>query len=189
MAFTAEQINTFADEPSRLFYMNASMFLVPFQVFHRYVGASASMQVRVAAVAQLIEVSGDEMTTAETVTLFNDMCIMAPATLIAPSVTWESVDAHTARATFTNAGRSIRAELSFNEGGELTDFRSDDRLKGSSDGKSMTRVPWSTPMRDYRSFGPVRVASRGDARWHESTGEYPYIELELDALEYNVHPR
>ena len=69
------------------------------------------------------------MTQGETVTMFNDMCIMAPATLIDPAIDWEAVDAHTARARFTNAGHTIHAELSFNEAGELTNFVSDDRFQ------------------------------------------------------------
>jgi hypothetical protein len=50
-------------------------------------------------------------------------------------------------------------------------------------------VRWSTPLAGYRSFGPVRLASGGEARWHESAGEYAYIELELDEVQYNVQPR
>ena len=49
------------------------------------------------------------MTQGETVTMFNDMCVMAPATLIDPAIVWEPVDARTARASFTNAGYRIRA--------------------------------------------------------------------------------
>jgi hypothetical protein len=129
------------------------------------------------------------MTLAETVTLFNDMCIMAPATLVDPAIGWEEVDARTVRATFTNAGHTIRAELSFNNAGELTNFWSDDRRRAASDGKTMTPVRWSTPVRDYRTFGSVRLASRGDARWHEADAEYAYIELTLDQVQYNMPPR
>jgi hypothetical protein len=187
MPFTAEQYN-FYDEPARLFYMDASL-LVPFQGFHRYVAASASMRVKVIALVPVLDVSGADMTQAETVTLFNDMCIMAPATLIEPAITWEEVNAHTVRATFVNAGHTIRAELSFNDAGELTNFWSEDRLKVSPGGKAMTRVPWSTPVGNYRSFGPVRLASRGEGRWQEEAGEYAYLELELDDVRYNVSAR
>jgi hypothetical protein len=129
------------------------------------------------------------MTQAETVTLFNDMCLIAPATLVEPAIAWEEVDAHTARATFTNAGHTIRAELSFNDAGELTNFWSDDRRQASPDGKTMTAVRWSTPVRDYREFGSVRLASRGEGRWHEPGGDYAYIDVELDDVEYNLRPQ
>ncbi len=188
MPFTAEQ-HDFFDRPARLFYMDASMLLVPMQVLHRYVGASASMRVTVGGLVPVVNMSGPELTQAETVTLFNDMCLMAPATLIEPSITWDEVDGQTVRATFTNAGHTIRAELVFNESGELTNFWSDDRLRASDDGKELEAVRWSTPVGSYRAFRPVRLASRGEGRWHEESGEYAYLELELDEVEYNVPAR
>jgi hypothetical protein len=185
MPIRAEQYN-FMDEPARLFYLNASMFMIPVQGYHRYVGPSATMVVKAAALVRVAEASGDEMTQAETVTLFNDMCVMAPATLIDPAIAWEEVDARTARAVFTNAGHTIRAELSFNDAGELVNFWSDDRYQTSPDGTGNTRVRWSTPIGGYRSFGSVRLASEGEGRWHEPDGEYTYIQITIDDVQYNV---
>jgi hypothetical protein len=102
---------------------------------------------------------------------------------------WEPVDALTARASFTNAGHTIRAELSFNEAGELTNFWSDDRYQTSLDGKSVKKVRWSTPLGSYRSFGPVRLASGGEGRWHEPGGEYAYVELAIDDVQSNPRSR
>jgi hypothetical protein len=188
MSLVGEQYN-FVDEPARLFYLNASMFMIPAQGYHRYVGPSATMRVKAAALVPVVDVSGDEMNQGETVTMFNDMCVMAPATLIDPAIVWEPVDARTARTTFTNAGHTIHAELSFNDAGELTNFWSDDRYQTSPDGKSVKKVPWSTPLGGYRLFGPFRLASGGEARWHEPGREYAYIELTIDDIQYNLHSR
>lgn len=129
------------------------------------------------------------MTRSETVTLLNDMCLMAPATLIHPAITWEAVDARRARARFTNAGHTVQAVLSFDEAGHLTDFVSDDRYQTSADGRTMRPQRWSTPIAGYRTFGAVRLPSGGKAHWHESNGAYAYIELTFDDVQYNVQPR
>jgi hypothetical protein len=188
LPLTAEQYNV-VDPPARLFYLDGSMFTIPVQGYHRYVGPSATMRVKAAGLVRLVDVSGREMNQGETVTLFNDMCVMAPATLVDPSIAWEPVDARTARATFTNAGQTIHAELWFNAAGELSNFWSDDRYQTSSDGATATRVRWSTPLRAYRSFDGVRLASGGEGRWHEAGGEYSYIELAFDEVQYNVRSR
>ncbi len=39
-------------------------------------------------------------------------------------------------------------------------------------------------MRDYRAFGPHRLASRGSARWQSTAGAWDYIELEMLSVEY-----
>jgi hypothetical protein len=188
MPFSAEQDNFFDGEPARLFYMTASMCGIPFQGFHRYVGQSASMLVKVAGIAPVVNASGADMTKAETVTLLNDMCIMAPATLIDSRIAWEPVDERTVRATFTNAGHSVRAELEFDDAGALTNFWSDDRRKSSADGRSMTPARWSTPVGGYRAFGPFRLASHGEARWREAGTDYAYIQLDLDEITYGPAP-
>jgi hypothetical protein len=147
------------------------------------------MKVRAAALVPVVDASGPEMNEGETVTMFNDMCVMAPATLIDAAIQWEAIDDRLARATFTNAGHTIRAELSFNASGELTNFWSDDRYQTAADGRTMTKARWSTPLRDYRRFGPVRLASVGEGRWHDASGDYAYIELTVDDVRYNVRSR
>lgn len=185
---TAEQYNVI-DDKTRLFYLTASMLGIPVKGFHRYLGPSATMRVKAAALVPVVDAYGSEMNQSETVTLFNDMCVMAPATLIDPAIAWEPVDAHTVKARFTNAGHTVRAELSFNEAGELTSFSSDDRYQTSPDGKAARKVRWSTPLGAYRAFGPVRLASGGEGRWHEPDQEYAYIELTFDEVQYNVRSR
>jgi prepilin signal peptidase PulO-like enzyme (type II secretory pathway) len=46
----------------------------------------AEMTVKAAALVPVVQVSGPEMSQGETVTMFNDMCVMAPATLIDPAI-------------------------------------------------------------------------------------------------------
>jgi hypothetical protein len=92
-------------------------------------------------------------------------------------------------ATFTNAGHTIRAELSFHEAGELTDFVSDDRYQTSPDEKRLKEVRWSTPVGGYGALGPFRLSSDGEGRWHEPGGEYAYIELTIDDIRYNLGSR
>lgn len=161
MSFTGRQHNSY-DRPSRLFLMDASRSGVPFQAFHRFIGPSATMRVKVASVATVVETEGPEMDEAETVTLFNDMCVLAPGALIDRCIQWHEIDQETVEASYTNAGRTIRAVLSFNGQGELTNFVADGRGAASADGKSFTKMPWSTPLTAYRSFGAHRLMGLGE---------------------------
>ena len=84
---------------------------------------------------------------------------------------------------YTNAGHTISAVLSFDEGGDLVGFISQDRYQ--SDGKSDKLFPWSTPLADYRDFGEARLASEGEARWVEPGGEWTYGKFVLERISYN----
>ena len=114
------------------------------------------------------------------------MCLLAPAMLVDPAIHWTEAGPDTVRATFTNAGHTIHADLVFNDAGELVDFVSDDRFAGAPDGRSFTRMRWTTPARGYRAFGAHRLFSRAQALWHPAGGEYSYLQLELVDVEYNV---
>lgn len=184
MAFTAEQHN-FPGEPARFFSMDATRAGLPVDVFHAFQEHSATMRVRLLSVIPLVDAKGPEMDQAETVTLFNDLCLLAPGALIDPEIRWEKLDAHSVRAHYTVGANTISAVLDFNEAGELVDFVSDDRFAVSSDGTQFTRTRWSTPVGDYRSFGARRASTRGEGRWHSPEGEFAYIELELLNLEIN----
>ena len=184
MPFEAEQ-QSFADEPTRLFLMRARMFGVPVEAFHRLIGGHATMQVKVAGVVPMVDARGDEMDRAETVTLFNDMCLLAPGTLVGPDITWEPVDASTARGRFTHRSHIITATLLFDTDGRLVNFESDDRSRSSPDGR-FTKLRFSTPLRDYRDFGPLYLAGYGEARWRLPEGEFTYGEFTMMDVVTNV---
>jgi hypothetical protein len=178
--FTAEQHN-FAGE--RLFLMRARQWGVPFEAWHRYAGGKASMQVRLASLIDLIDARGPEMNQSETVTLFNDMCLLAPAMLLDRRVRLEALDARSVAATFTNAGITVHARLSFAADGTLANFESDDRYL-SSDGKSYEKHRWSTPVLSYRELDGRRIPQRARASWALPEGELVYAEIEILNVDY-----
>jgi hypothetical protein len=184
LPFHAEQYD-FYDESARLFLMDASLLGIPFSALHVLAGTTATMNVRVAAILDVVDARGPEMNQSETVTFFNDMCVLAPATLIEPNIRWQTLDEHSVGATFTRGQQTIAATLSFNARGELADFVSHDRYQ-SADGKVYVRYPWSTPLREYRDFHGARLARCGDAIWHMPAGALHYGRFELLDIEYNV---
>jgi hypothetical protein len=187
MNFTAEQYS-FVAPNTRLFKMNATMKGLPVDVFHSYVGSEARMRVKVLSVYPMVDASGVDFTTAETVTLFNDLCVMAPSALIGANVTWESLDEHTLLGTYTNERHTVHAKLFFDDSGALVNFTSDDRPELAQDGKTFVPRRWSTPLKAYRTYGEFKLASHGDARYAATTGEYTYGEFDIQEIEYNVVP-
>ncbi len=106
------------------------------------------------------------------------MCIRAPGTLAGPVISWEPVDASTARARFTQRGHTITATLFFAAAGRLVAFESDHRARPVPDPRfAGARFP--TPMRDYRDFGPLFLAGYGEARWRPPEGEFVHGEFTM----------
>ena len=187
MRFTGEQVSTYGTQTSRVFTMDATLFGLPVDVLHVFIGPAATMRVKACSVVPLVNAAGPEMDRGETVTLFNDLCVLAPAALVDAPVVWRAVDDRHAHGTFTNGAHAVSAEVTFDDEGDLVDFVSDDRLQASRDGATFTTRRWSTPVRDYRPLGSRRLATRGECHWHapEPQGQYCYLEFNLDHITYN----
>jgi hypothetical protein len=187
MPFSGEQVNTFGPSPTRVFLIDATMKGLPVDVLHVYRDGHATMDADVASIVNTVHAEGTEMDVAETVTVLNDLCLLAPAVLVDAPLTWHPVDEHRVGVEFGDAGRMISAELLFDSDGRLVDFVSDDRLRSSPDGRTFTRQRWSTPIdRTLTANGRLLVGS-GRGRWHGPEGDFDYIEFHVDDIEYLEH--
>ena len=190
MTFTGEQVNTFHPTFTRQFFMDATRAGLPIDVLHVFVDGHATMRVKAGSLVPLVNASGSDLDRAETVTVFNDLCVLAPSALVDAPVVWHEVDHRHVRGVFTLADRTVTADLTFNDDHELVDFCSDDRAAASGDGRSFLPQRWSTPVGDYRERDSRWVAGYGEGRWHlPSPGaEFSYLEFHLDQITYDVGP-
>jgi hypothetical protein len=180
----SQQFNFFHD-PARLFYIESSMFGIPFDGYHYYIGEHAVMQIRLANLFQMVDARGEKMDQGETVTLFNDMCLLAPATLIDNRIQWQEISEKQVEATFQLHNQTIHATLTFNEEGALTDFISNDRY-ACADGKTYESYPWSTPVARYKDSEGRKIPAYGEAVWHMPDGPFPYARFKIRCLSYNL---
>jgi hypothetical protein len=181
MKATATQYEFFAP-PARLFSMQASRAGIPFDVFHRYVDSAATFQVRIGGVIPMVNKSGSGITHDETVTIMNDVLVLAPAAVLDLPFTFETIGERTVRATFSNAGFTVAADLAFDEAGDLIGFLSNDRAHDREGGAAV----WSTPISGYRVVDGIRVGTLGDANWIEPGGEWTYGRFQITSIAYNV---
>lgn len=131
--------------------------LVNWEIIKLVVRRGFSKRISASVLFSLFKVQyqdGAEMDMAETVTFFNDMCCMGPATLIDKRINWLEIDNNEVKASFTNNNITIYAWLYFNDIGELENFNSNDRY----DYNAGKKVPWSTPLKDYEEVNGYKLA-------------------------------
>ena len=176
--------HTFFGRPTRLFLMEARMFGLPVRALHVYRQETATFTVRVASTVNMVDLRGEEISAAETVTVLNDMCLMAPGALVDPRLAWSPVDDRSATVTFTNGPHVVTATLVFNVRDELVDFWSDDR----PDSSTGTFVPmrWSTPVTEYRDVDGRHLLHSGGAVYHRTDGPFTYGEFTMRSIQYDV---
>lgn len=183
MQFSSEQHN-FVKAAKRFFFMKATMKGLPVVGYHCYNNGDASMDIRLFSLFRVQYQDGPQMDTAETVTLLNDMCCMAPATLIDNRIKWEQADSGKAKVVFTNNGITVAAWLQFNDKGELVNFTSDDRYADMGNG-TMKRLRWSTPLSNYREINGYRLPAFARTVYTYPDGDFCYGEFETVDVTYN----
>ncbi|TGL39808.1 DUF6544 family protein [Leptospira perdikensis] len=184
MVSSSDQYN-FLKHPARYFFMKANKMGIPFRVLHSYSEEKATMVVRVASLFDVVNLSGEELSIAETVTVLNDLCLFIPSALIDQKITWDPVDRLSAKVIYQNGKYKVSAFLYFNEKGELVKFVSEDRSALQDDG-SLRKLRWTTPVRDYKEFNGIKVPTYGEAIWNDPAGDFIYGKFFLKSVEYNL---
>lgn len=174
----------FFERPARLFLMRARMFGLPVRALHLYRDAAATFQVRVASLKNIVDVSGPQLSEAETVTVLNDLCVFAPGAIADARLEWGVSDGTSAEVQFTNGPHVVRATLEFDSESRLVDFWSDDRPDASTGRPVGGR--WNTPIEEYRQFGASMVASGGSAVYQRESGPFEYGRFQVRAVEWDL---
>jgi len=174
----------FFTEPTRIYLLKLKMFGLPVIGLHTYANAAASMLIKLGGLITVADGRGEEINKGETVTVFNDMCLLAPASLIDVRLKWKVINEQTVKAYFNNNGYTISAELIFNDKGQLINFISDDRFY-SPTGETYQKVRWSTPVNEYKEINGMMLATYGEAVWHFPEGNYCYAKINIKEIEYN----
>jgi hypothetical protein len=183
MNLQSVQYNFFKD-PSRYFYMAASKMGLPATGLHLYQNERATFEVKLLNWFKVVDASGEKMDQAETVTVLNDMCFIAPATLIDPKIKWEVMDDSKVKAIYQNGNIRISAVLYFNERGELINFISNDRF--DTDGEKYESYPWATPVENYRMMNGYLLPGKAQLIYQRPDGDFTYGELEFKNIKYNL---
>ena len=180
-SFTSEQYNFF-DEPTRLFFMKANMFGITVPGYHRYENKKALMNIKLFGLIDVVKIEDENLAKGETVTVFNDMCLMAPGFLTDKRITWEPINDTAAKATLTNGSINVSAVLYFNQQGQLIDFISNDRYETNN----KLWLPFSTPVSEYKVINNMNLISYGEAIWHYPDSAFVYGKFRTKKMEYNV---
>jgi hypothetical protein len=175
----------FTDQPTRIFYIVARKMGVPALGLHLYKNQRATMLIKILGLFTVSDARGNEMDKGETVTVFNDMCFMAPSTLIDRNIVWKVIDDLSVEARYTNGTITIGAKLIFNEKGELLNFISNDRYE-TKDGKTFNNYPWLTPVTGYTTINGHTLPSGAKLIYKHPGEDFCYGEFNLVNIEYNL---
>jgi hypothetical protein len=179
MPFEAEQYFT-TDPPGFVWIVSMRMFpLVTVTGRDRYVEGESSIRMRLLSLLPVADESGSKLDQGALLRYLGEMPWF-PAAAVSPYITWEGIDASSARATISYGGVTGSATFLFDQEGRLTEVVAQ-RYNSSKD----RLETWSAPTHAYGEIGGVRFGVEGEAIWRYETGDFSYIRLRITEVEYN----
>jgi hypothetical protein len=184
MALSCQQFNS-VPEPMRIAFMQGRLAgVIPFEGRDKYQQGHGNMLIKLMKVLTLGESKGTYMDESALVTVLSE-ALMAPSFALQGYMTWEPVDARSARAQLTHHGITVGGTFHFNDADELVRFDTSDRWQ---DGTPPKKIPWSAHLEGYRVAQGLRHPTRVSATWHEPGGDFTYVEGTIASIEFNVSP-
>ena len=184
MPVEAVQYSTLAGPLSRTWYARIKLGpLTLLNGYDRYDNGAGSMLIRLLSMFPVVNARGSEIDMSALIVFINDM-VMWPTAFLSDYIHWEAIDSMSAHARVNLHGKQFSAVLRFNEDDELVDFITEDRYR--SVGKGQVQNKWSTPLRRYREVNGLRIPTEGEAVWHLTEGEFPYIQATIGEVRYDT---
>lgn len=106
-----------------------------------------------------------------------------PSAILNKHIIWETLDANSARATFTHKNQSVSGIFLFNENGDFIAFEAD-RYYGSN--KESQLEKWQITVGKYNIFHGIKIPSQCKVNWKLKDGNFNWLNLEIVDIDYNA---
>lgn len=162
------------------FVWDATLFVGPLPVVRArdmYRAGGGHMLIKVASAFTVADAKGEELDQGEMMRYLNEM-MWFPSAFLADNVSFEALDATSARVTLTDHGRRVTATLFFDADGRLSEFEG----RRYADGELET---WSVPVTAYGELAGLNLPTRCKAVWKLARGDEDYIEVTVTELHHD----
>lgn len=108
--------------------------------------------------------------------------IWFPSAALSQYITWEEIDAHSAKATMTYGGMTASGIFRFTNDGDMQSFDADryyDRKGGA------TLEKWHIENTKFEERSDIRMPVASEVSWKLKTGDFTWYKLEIEDVSYD----
>jgi len=146
-----------------------------------YHDGKGSMKMKLLSFIRVVDALGPKLDQGAMLRYLSEV-IWFPTAYLSDYITWEAVDANSAKATMSYGGVTASALISYDEEGRFVKFAAD-RYMGA--GGDATLEQWIAEGEEYTEIGGMMIPVTGKATWSLADGDFTYIELRITDIEYN----
>jgi hypothetical protein len=182
MPVTAEETYT-TDPPSLIWNARFKMAGLPLlRAKDRYEAGRGHMYGKLLGLFTVFDVKGEKLDQGTMLRYLNEM-IWFPTAFLGDNITWQAIDDHSAGVSFTDHGKSVTAQMFFDDDGRLTNFKA---MRYREIDGDFSLDPWAIPILEYGRLAGLMLPIRGQAVWNLESGDLTYADLKITEVEYNI---
>ena len=148
-----------------------------------FLNGTGRMLIAAAGLVPMVDATGPDLDQGEMLRFLSEM-MWFPTAFLAENVSFEEVDAGSARVSLTHAGQTATGTIFVDPDGKVTKFEADRPYPGDSGRPSLQR--WSTPVDEYGEFNGLRIPVRVRAIWNLPSGDLEYIRIKITHMLYDA---
>ncbi len=130
-----------------------------------------------------VEKPSEKINTGTMLRFLGEMCWF-PSAALNKYVTWEQLDATSAKATLVLNGKSVSGVYTFSEEGKFIAFQADRYYGGGEDAKL---EKWYIEAKAYKEFENFSLPYKCDVTWKLAEGDFNWLRVEITDMKYNTN--
>lgn len=147
----------------------------------RYFAGKGNMNIKLLSVFSIGNYGGKEIDQGAMTRFMNEI-MWFPTAYLSDFIKWEAVDDNSAKMIMNYGGLTESATLYIDNEGKLLKF-SCNRYRTAEGKQILTK--WETPVSGYGERNGYRIPLKGQGIWKLDSGDFPYIQLEIESIEYD----
>jgi hypothetical protein len=172
------------DPPAFIWHVDMEMLpLIGVQGRDKFVGGRGSMLIKLLSLIPIVDESDNEKLNTGALQRYLGEIVWFPSAALSPYITWEPLDAFSARATMTYSGTTGSGTFFFNKKGDFEKFSA---LRWMGSGDEASQHEWVITVEAYRTMDGIRIPSACRATWKLPDGDWTWLELEITEITYNT---
>lgn len=147
----------------------------------KYYEGKGNMRIKFMSLITIADSSGTEIDQGTLIRYLAET-VWFPSAALSSHITWEEIDANSARATMSYGGVTGSGVFIFNEKGEVVEFTAERYME--SEGR-FTLEKWSVQVTDYKEFNGIMIPAQGEVIWKLKSGDFNWYHCEITQIKYN----
>lgn len=147
-----------------------------------YQGGQGRMLIKAASLLTVADAQGEEMDQGSMMRYLSEM-MWFPSAFLGDNISFQAIDATSARVTLTDGGKTATATMFFDAAGRLTNFVA---RRYAIAGQRRDLQAWSVPVTGYGELAGLKLPVRVKAVWKLTEGDLEDINITVTELRYNA---